>query len=157
MTERSEVDFKTPLRNAVRHYLLQSPNERISEDEHLHQVCRFLAPLLDRLLKSENGWGRYRSVDDIVPCTAKKMSPRDLELTGLVIWMTDARGEWVDPISASIHFDNDKDETMEYTFLFGNAALGLGKIPYGADQDFPYVPVSDWIFVFNSKDRLMPV
>jgi hypothetical protein len=137
MTDRFSVDFETPLANAVRHYLQQEPNERISEDEHLRQVCRFLAPFLDRLLKSENGWGRYRSVDAIVPGAAKGVSPRDLELTGLVIWMGDGRGQWIDPVSASIQVGDLKDENMEYTLLFGNASLGLGKIPYGASQDFP--------------------
>jgi len=46
---------------------------------------------------------------------------------------------------------------MEFTLLFGNAALGLGKIPYGTSQDFPYVPVTDWMFVFKSHERLKPV
>jgi hypothetical protein len=55
MTDRSNVDFETPLANAVRHFLLQKPNERISEDEDLRQVCDWFAPLLDRLLKGENG------------------------------------------------------------------------------------------------------
>jgi hypothetical protein len=157
MTDHSSVDFVTPLANAVRHYLQQKPNQRISEDDHLRQVCRFLAPFLDRLLKSENGWGRYRSVDDVVPCAAKRMSQHDLEVDGLVIWMGDGRGEWIDPVSASIYVPDREDETMEYTLLFGNAALGLGKIAYGASQNFPYVTVTDWMFVFESKDRLKPV
>src|ERR1700677_2876315 len=123
MTDHSSVDFVTPLANAVRHYLQQKPNQRISEDDHLRQVCRFLAPFLDRLLKSENGWGRYRSVDDVVPCAAKRMSQHDLEVDGLVIWMGDGRGEWIDPVSASIYVPDREDETMEYTLLFGNAAL----------------------------------
>jgi len=70
--------------------------------------------------------------------------------------MTDGRKQWIDPISASIHLGDLKDETVEYTLLFGNATLGLGKIPHGTSQDFPYVPVMNWMFVFNSKDRLNP-
>ena len=85
------------------------------------------------------------------------MSQRDLELTGLVIWMTDGRRHWIDPVSAIIHVPDREDEAMEFTLLFGNAALGLGKIPYGTSQDFPYVPVTDWMFVFKSHKRLKPV
>ena len=62
MTDRSEVDFETPLASAVRHYLRQRPNELISEDESPREICRWLAPMLNRLLRAEGGWGRYRSV-----------------------------------------------------------------------------------------------
>jgi len=104
MTDRSNVDFETPLVNAIRHYLLQEPNERISEDENLCQVCHWLAPLLDRRLKANGGWGRYKSVDAIVPCTATRISTVHLEFEGLVIWLgDDPRKEWIDPLSASIN------------------------------------------------------
>jgi len=153
MTARSEVDFETPLANAVRHYLLQEPNERISEDEHLRQVCYWLAPLLDRLLGGEDGWGHYKSVDAIEPCTATRVSPSDLRLEGLVIWMTDTRGDWIDPLSASIHVSDQPSEPLGYRLQFGNAARGLGKCPYGVSQDFPYIPVTDWMFSFDSPPQ----
>lgn len=154
MADRSKVDFEAPLANAVRHYLLQEPNERISEDEDLRFVCRYLAPLLDRLLRAEGGWGRYRSVDDIIPCTATRVSPSDLEFEGLVIWMTDdARREWIDPLSASIHVPDHPSESLGYKLHFANAARGLGKCPYGSSQDFPYVPVTEWMFTFSSNPQ----
>jgi hypothetical protein len=150
MTARSDVDFETPLANAVREYLLQEPNERISEDEHLREVCYWLAPLLNRLLRGDDGWGPYKSVDAIVPCAASRVSPYDLKLEGLVIWMTDTRGHWIDPVSASLNVSDQPSEPLIYRLQFGNAVRGLGKCGCGCDQDFPYVPVTDWMFLFES-------
>jgi hypothetical protein len=157
MTARSDVDFETPLANAVRDYLRQEPNERISEDEHLREVCRWLAPLLNRLLRGEIGWGPYRSVDTLEPCTATRVSPCDLRLEAVVIWMTDTRGHWIDPLSASIHISEQPLEPLGYRLQFGNAARGLGKCGYGCDQDFPYVPVTDWMFSFGSESHTVAV
>jgi hypothetical protein len=83
MTDRSKVDIETHLGSAVRNYLLHEPNERISEDENLREVCRWLTGFLDRQLGGEGGWGRYKSVDAIEPCTVKRASTKRLEFAGL--------------------------------------------------------------------------
>jgi hypothetical protein len=151
MADRSEFDFETPLAMAVQHYLSQEPNERISEDENLRPVCELLDGLLNRLLRSEDAWGRYRSTDGIMPCTATRVSGAELEFTGLVIWMTDRPiKSWVEPLFASVRILDSSLEGLDYKLFFGNAALGLGQRPYGSNQDFPQIPVTEWMFEFNS-------
>jgi hypothetical protein len=56
MTSHHPVDVKTCLANAVRQYLLQKPNDRISEDEQLRVVCNRLAALLSEVLRTAGGW-----------------------------------------------------------------------------------------------------
>jgi hypothetical protein len=151
ITDRRNFDFRARLADAVQKWLLQEPNDRISEDDQLRVVCDRLVPLLSEELKGPGGWDRYRWVDAISPCTANGVSGSELKFCGLVIWGT--RGttkEWIDPLWASIRLLDRSPNFLEYELRFGNANKGLGKCPYGTPQDFPYVPVTDWIFTFAS-------
>jgi hypothetical protein len=145
VVDRPHVE--TRLADAVRQYLLQKPSERISEDVRLRDVCSWLSILLSEVLKDADGWDRYKWVDAITPCTAESVSDGELELSGLVIWGT--RGitrQWIDPVVASIRLSPPSCESIEYELRFGNADKGLGRCPYGSSQDFPQVPVADWLF-----------
>jgi hypothetical protein len=158
MTNDHALDVKMRLANPVRQYLQQTPCERISEDDKLRPVCRRIAALLSQVLASADGWSRYNWVDDILPCTVKSVSDTELEFSGLVIWGT--RGttkEWIDPIWASIRLLDRSSEALGYELRFGNADKGLGKCPYGSPQDFPYVPVNDWMFTFVSQSESVDV
>jgi hypothetical protein len=151
VTDHRQFDVKTRLADAVQQYLLQKPSDRISEDDQLRVVCNRLSPLLSDVLKGADGWDRYKWVDAISPCTADIVSESELEFSGLVIW--GARGttrEWIDPLWASIRLLDGSSEALGYELRFGNSVRGLGKCPYGSPQDFPYVPVTDWMFTFIS-------
>lgn len=151
MTDHRPFDLKTRLADAVQQYLLQKPSDRISEDDQLRVVCDRLAPFLSEVLKGADGWDRYKWVDAISPCTATSVSDSELEFSGLVIWGTRGTSkEWVDPLWASIRLLDHSSEALEYELRFANADRGLGKNPYGSPQDFPYVPVTDWMFTFVS-------
>jgi hypothetical protein len=81
-----------------------------------------------------------------------------LEFSGLVIWGT--RGstkEWIDPLRASIRLLDCSSEALEYALRFEDADKGLGKCPYGSSQDFPYVPVTDWMFTFVSQSESVEI
>ena len=150
-------DVNTRVANAVRQYLLQTPSERISEDDKLRPVCRGIAALLSQVLATADGWSRYNWVDDILPCTVKSLSGTELEFSGLVIW--GSRGstkEWIDPLFASIRL-SDTSESLEYVLRFGNEDRGLGKCPYGSSQSYPEVPVANWIFELGSQPDLPEV
>jgi hypothetical protein len=153
MTGDNTFDVKTRLANAVRQYLEQTPGERISEDDNLRPVCRRIAALLSEALRAADGWSRYNEVDDIIPCTVEKVSETELNLSGLVIWLSNGgtTQEWIDPISTSIRLSDRSPQAIRYELRFGNADRGLGKCPYGSSQDFPHVPVTDWMFTFSSE------
>lgn len=151
MTGDRPFDVQTRLAEAVQLYLLQEPSDRISENDQLRVVCNRLAPLLSELLKGADGWDRYKWVDAISPCTASSVTETELELSGLVIWGTRGTSkEWIDPLWASIRLLDRSSEALGYELRFGNADRGLGRCPYGSPQDFPYVPVIDWMFTFVS-------
>jgi hypothetical protein len=151
MTVYDTLHFETTLLAAVRHYLLQPPNERISEDEDLREVSSRLSYLLSHRLKSSDEWDQYKWVDSISPCTADKVSPIHLEFSGLVIWgLRGTMKEWIDPFSASLQVADSSIKPLQYKLLFGNANLGLGKCLYNSSQNFPQIPVTDWMFAFSS-------
>jgi hypothetical protein len=151
MTGHRHFDVKSRLADAVQKYLLQKPIDRISEDDQLRVVCNRLAPLLSELLKGAGGWDRYKWVDAISPCTANSVSESELEFSGLVIWGTRGTSkEWIDPLWASMRLLDRSSNSLGYELRFGNEGRGLGTCPYGSPQDFPYVPVTDWMFTFVS-------
>ncbi len=125
MTGHHHFDVTTRLAKAVRQYLLQKPNDRISEDERLRVVCSRLAALLSEVLRTAEGWDRYKWVDAISPCTANSVSKSELEFSGLVIWGT--RGttkEWIDPLYSSIRLLDRSSEALGYELRFGDADRG---------------------------------
>jgi len=158
MADNNLFDVETRLANAVRIYLLQTPGERISEDDQLRPLCRRIAALLSEVLVGADGWSRYNWVDDILPCTAKSVSETELEVSGLVIWgSSGTTNEWIDPLFVSVRLLDRSSEVLGYVLRFGNADGGLGKCPYGSSQDFPYVPVTNWIFTFASQPDALEI
>ncbi len=147
----SIAEVEASLVKAVRDYLLLERNDRISEDENLRSVCTWLSRWLRDMLPSELMWGPYRSVDDILPCTADRRSPTDLELTGLLVWMGDGSREWKEPLSAVIHVSGPLMQWRGKVNV-GDAVRGLGKCPYEMSHDFPGVPVHSWLFTFVLPD-----
>ena len=56
ITDRRNFDFRARLADAVQKWLLQEPNDRISEDDQLRVVCDRLVPLLSEELEGPGGW-----------------------------------------------------------------------------------------------------
>jgi hypothetical protein len=152
MTGPSISEVETSLATAVQNYLLAGPNDHISEDENLRPVCNWLARWLGDMLENSDGWGPYRSVDDILPCTADRPSPTDLVLRGLLLWMDDRTRDWKEPLFAKIHLSGNPSMPLEYEVHVGDAKRGLGRVPYGTLHDYPYVPVDRWLFTFVAPD-----
>jgi hypothetical protein len=147
----SIAEVEACLAKAVRDYLLAERNDRISEDECLRSVCKWLSRWLRDMLPSERVWGPYRSVDDILPCTSDRRSGIELELTGLLIWMSDGSREWKEPLSAAIHVSGPSMQCRGKVSV-GDADRGLGKCPYDMSHDYPAVPVHRWLFTFVLPD-----
>jgi hypothetical protein len=145
------------LAESVRQWLLREPNDRISEDENLRTVCSPLDRLLGELLSTSDGWSRYHFLDGILPCTAEKLSPDDLFLTGLVVWIGDGGREWKEPLSANLRVSDALPSKIRYELRFADADRGLGTCPYGTPHDFPYVPVTNWMFTFRSTASGMAI
>jgi hypothetical protein len=152
MTDRSNIDHNARLTEAARRYLEEQQDERIDDSESLRLLCSRLAGLLSRLLETEHAWNRYNWVDAIAPFYAVKTSSSTLDITGLVIWGTRGTGkEWIEPFFASIQLSDDLLQPIPYKMLFADAGMGLGMRPYGSSQDYPQVPVTEWMFEFTSE------
>jgi hypothetical protein len=148
MQDPTLSEVENSIATAVENYLLAKPNDRISEDEDLRPVCSRLARWLHAELKNNDEWGPYRSVDDLLPCTADRLSKTGLALQGLLIWMDDRTRDWVEPLLAKIHLSGDPAAPLELEVRLGDAKQGLGRTPYGTPLDYPLVPVDRWLFAF---------
>ena len=152
MTGPSLSEVETSLAAAVQDHLLAEPNDRISEDNNLRPLCSSLARWLRDVLENSDGWGPYRSVDGILPCTADRPSPADFVLRGLLVWMDDRTREWKEPLFAKIHLSGNPSTPLEYEVHIGDAERGLGSVPYGTQHDYPSVPVDRWFITFAAPD-----
>jgi hypothetical protein len=148
MSGPSFAEVEASLGAAVRDYLAAEPNPHISEDANLRPVCMWLSRWLRDMLAGKEGWGPYRYEDGILPCTAERSSPTELVLSGLLIWMGDKGTDWKEPLLAKIQLSRHDSSLFRYEVQVGDADRGLGKCPYGAAHDYPYVPVERWLFRF---------
>jgi hypothetical protein len=153
MADEFSTQIEVSLAAAVREYLLRprGQDHRISEDEFLRTMCVALSRFVQGLLVSADGWSRYAWVDDIEPCTADRDSSNGLLLTGLLIWAKGTKSQFlIDPLYASIRPISGSPTQLFYEIRFGDADRGLGKCPFGSSQDYPQVPVENWLFTFVS-------
>ena len=143
---------------AIRAFLGAEPNQFISEDENLREVCEWLARFIEELLKGRDDWSSYAWVDGISPCTAKRDPSDTLVLTGLMIWVAADKkfSEWKEPVFASLHLSASSPSRLEYEIRVGDADRGLANCPYGTPHDYPYIAVDNWLFTFTSADAGEP-
>jgi len=148
----NRIDIETRLAAAVRACLSATPNQFVSEDESVRDVCRWLSRITQELLRDTDDWSGYAWVDDISPCTVTRQLPDTFTLTGLLIWgAADKKSfEWKEPLFASIHLPGSSPPYINYDLRVGDADRGLTKCPYGAPHDYPYVPVKHWLFTFRN-------
>ncbi|HWB32524.1 MAG TPA: hypothetical protein VG714_05060 [Acidobacteriaceae bacterium] len=134
---------------AVMDCLRTKANEYISEDESLHNVCRWLSPFAQALLRGDRTWSRYSSVDGIIPCTVIRIQPNTLKVEGLLIWMsTDKKNrEWKEPLFTELSLSAQR---LKFDLRIGDADRGLAKCLYAVSHDYPHVPVKNWLFTFSN-------
>ncbi|HVT98833.1 MAG TPA: hypothetical protein VHE33_15115 [Acidobacteriaceae bacterium] len=153
MTNVASSKIEAGLAAAIREFLSAEPNQFISEDENLREVCRWLARFTQELLNGKDDWGRYAWVDDISPCTAKGQPSGTFVLTALMIWVADDKKspDWKEPLFAEMHLSASSPPRLEYEIRVGDADCGLAKCPYSSLHEYPVVAVENWLFTFDSK------
>ena len=62
--------------------------------------------------------------------------------------MGDKSREWKEPLQAKLSVFDDPSTDLKYELLFADADRGLGGCPYETPHDFPFVPVTNWMFRF---------
>ena len=153
----SDRDLESKLAGFVRAYILVPGNGDCSErQEALRWVCAALEGLLGGLLR-HRGNGRFCWVDgilpawDMLPDPVQALSPVELTVRGLAIWAKRPEGPfWIEPFFAVLRISEVSDTIVSYDLGFGDAARGLGTVPYGkhlrrADWFFP----TEWLFTFS--------
>jgi len=153
MTNEASSKTEAGLAAAIVGFLGAEPNQFISEDENLREVCRWLARFTQELLKGKDDWGRYAWVDDIYPCTAKREPSGTLVLAALMIWVADDKksAAWKEPLFAEIRLSASSTARLEYEIRVGDADRGLAKCPYSSPHEYPSVAVENWLFTFDSE------
>jgi hypothetical protein len=138
------------LAESVRSYL-RGQGDDAARQQQLRFVCSALDRLLGELLAQDKRWSRYYWVDTILPLSETVPSPGKLIVRGLMIWGQRKQSrQSCEPFSCSLHVSETSDELIGYEILCGDAAVGLGKMPYAdrsrfTDGDFP----NKWLFTFS--------
>ena len=142
-------DLKAMLVEEVRSYLLVRGGQ--DEEEQLRSVCSALARLLGQLLQKHEKWSRYKWVDAIIPTVETVPSADEVRIQGTMVWGERGQSrEWIEPFSAWVQIPTINQEPLRCKILFGDAARGLGTLPYSrnprhADLNEP----ARWLFSFS--------
>lgn len=134
----------------VRSYIRSHGRADESEERALRSVCSGLARLVDQLLEGHEKWNRYQWVDSVLPSMTAVVSDEEVSVLGSMIWGAKGSGrQWVEPFFASVRASEDEN-LLAYHIMCGDAATGLGKLPYAmyaatAKRSDP----TDWVFVFS--------
>jgi len=121
-----------------------------SEQRELLSICSGLARLVGQLLEGHEKWNRYHWVDSVLPTLAAVVSDKEVSVLGYMIWGTKGSGQqWLEPFFASVRASEDA-RLLSYHIMCGDAATGLGKLPYTMNAaTVKRSDPMDWVFVFS--------
>ena len=135
----------------VRSYLRVCGGGDESEQQQLRTVCSVLARVLGRFLQGNEKWSVYYWVDDILPLSTTVVSD-ELKVRGLMIWGQSKQAQqWVEPFSCSVR-PSEMSNRVIYQIMCGDAAEGIGKVPYGrrSTRAVRHLP-EEWLFTFSGE------
>jgi hypothetical protein len=122
-----------------------------SEQQQLRAVCSSLARVLGRLLQGNEKWSVYYWVDDILPISTTVVSG-ELKIEGFVICgQRKQTQQWVEPFLGSVRLSETSNRVI-CQLMCGDAARGLGKVPYGKSNTRAglHLP-EEWLFRFSEE------
>lgn len=79
------------------------------------------------------------------------ISPVELCLRGRADWGKASRGPvWIEPFFGSVRISESGEANVSYDLKFGDAARGLGRVPYGKHLRYPsWLFPEKWLFTFS--------
>jgi hypothetical protein len=122
------------------------------EEERLRWAAAGIAVLVDSLLLGNESWRQSRWVDSVAPSSALEVpGPGHIVLEGVLIFgQFGRRSQWWEPFYGSLQIPEASDEILSYDLKFGDAAWGLGKVPYNEHpKGWNWSRPEKWIFVFS--------
>ncbi|MFK3984704.1 hypothetical protein ACI2K4_30565 [Micromonospora sp. NPDC050397] len=143
-------DLRAELAIGVRAYLAMTERDRAAGRERLQRICAQLEWFLNSLLRDHPGWTRHRYVDGLLPGSAAVTSPVEVEIRAMMIWGK-GRSQWVEPFLARIRVAEATDRIDSYEFSFGDAARGLGQVPFRPRRRRPADPPR-WSLTLTGAD-----
>jgi hypothetical protein len=150
-------DLESKIAGFVRSYIHAVGSSAASKEEALRWVCSGLECLLGVLLDGCNGWSGW--VDGVHPATdmmsdsVDVISPVSLSVRGSALWGERGAGPfWIEPFLGSVEISESSDAIMIYNLKFGDAARGLGKVPFDKHLRRPdwFFP-TQWLFTFSKS------
>jgi len=150
-------DLESKLAGFVRSYVgAARRGDSSQEEEALRWVCSGLEWLLDGLLQASGGWSGW--VDGILPATdmlpdsIHAISAVEVSVRGRALWgeIAEEGPFWIEPFLGSVQVSAAGDTIVSYDLKFGDAARGLGKVPFDQHLQRPdwFFP-ENWLFTFS--------
>lgn len=141
-------DLAAELAVGVRAYLTMTDRGSTAGQERLQRICAQLEWFLNGLLRDHPGWTRHRYVDGLLPDSVTVTSPLTVQIRALMIWGK-GRNQWVEPFLGTVRVAAAADRVDSYEFSFGDAAQGLGRVPFRPHRRRPADPAR-WLFTLTS-------
>lgn len=144
-------DIEVKLAESVRLYLAVRGCGDEREQEALRSVCSAMGWLMNGLLEGNEMWGARRWIDTVSPGETEVLISGRLKIDGLVIFGdTGSSKQWWEPFYGSVQISETSDEIVSYELMFGDPALGLGKVKYNEHpRGWNWSRPEKWIFVFR--------
>lgn len=146
--ESPELNSKL-LECAQKYFLAIEQHDDATKEALSRDICALLERPLDALLHTNDRWNPCDWVDAVYADSVVIPMPTILEVTGTALWGKNGN-EWIDPFFARMELSTS-GAIPSYTLCFGNAQIGVGKVPFGAkarDRDRLF-PVKNWAYTFN--------
>ena len=102
-----------------------APGDRVPDCAGLRDLLSGLEYLLPEVLAAEHRWWRYEGFDGILPVVARKVSPREIEVNGLCILISD---QSVTPIQVRLGIASEADEIASLECKVGEPGDGAGGL-----------------------------
>ena len=102
-----------------------------------------LAAAIELLLRNEESWSRWRTVDGLSIDSVDKVSRFGVGLRGVVLWY-DGPKWWIDPFEAVIELEATGGPLARMSATVGDASTGVGKVPHDAKRPPAWDQISDW-------------
>jgi hypothetical protein len=156
-------ELESKLAGYVRSYIDHASTGNASmKQEALRWVCAGLERLLGELLEGDSEWIGWVDgilpATDILPDTVDVISSTAMSIRGSALWGKNAAGPfWIEPFACLVEITNAQDILMNYELRLGDAAEGLGRVPYIKHVRKPqWFRPAQWLFTFRKRPTPRP-
>jgi hypothetical protein len=111
-------------------------------------VATSVAALIELLLSDHEQWTRFRWIDGLAVDRVDRSGPLGVEIRGVIQWV-DGRNWFIDPCFVVVELTQARDGLARFEASVGDAATGLGTVPFERKGPRSWEHLSEWAIVLT--------